>query len=70
MTTPVTIETKSDCILCCNGNDLPDGEWCRACERGCANPVIEVKNYESDLSRAVKLARGVKAPPKDKRGFA
>ncbi len=25
---------KSDCICCANGNDLPEGEYCRACFRG------------------------------------
>lgn len=28
----------SNCSLCCNGNDLPDGEHCRACGRSSALP--------------------------------
>lgn len=48
------------CILCANGNDLPEGEYCRGCGR----------SNESNLKRAVRLARGSSEPPTMKVGFA
>lgn len=49
------------CICCANGNDLPEGEWCRAC--GFGLPVREDTNDElSPLAKAVKAARGGDAP--------
>lgn len=42
------------CICCANGNDLPDGEYCRVCGR---------ENNLYPLAAAVKKARGIMAPP-------
>jgi hypothetical protein len=56
------------CICCVNGNELPDGEWCRACNRG----VVEVQRETVDDNRlgfAIRSARGGDAPTQ-KRGFA
>jgi hypothetical protein len=47
--------SDTGCMLCANGNDVPDGEYCRAC------------GYENNmypLAAAVKRARGVNAPPR------
>lgn len=54
------------CILCCDGNDLPDGEYCRGCTLRRTAP--EVQRYtepkpppKGTLARAVWDARG--GPP-------
>jgi len=57
------------CICCANGNDLPDGEWCRCCNRG----IVEAQQHkaidDSPLGAAIRSARGGDAPV-PKRGFA
>lgn len=51
---PTQVETQAPgCSICANGNDIPDGEWCRACGF----------SRESKLLRAVRLARGSSEPP-------
>jgi hypothetical protein len=42
------------CILCANGKDMPDGEWCRACGR---------VGLATGLRAAVIKARGRNEPP-------
>ena len=49
------------CILCANGNDLPEGEYCRGCGR---------ENNLSPLGRAVRIARGSESVPSVKVEFA
>lgn len=44
------------CTLCAHGNDLPEGEYCRACGFG-----IEKL---TGLARGIALARGINSPPK------
>lgn len=44
----------TSCICCANGNDLPDGEHCRACGR---------KGMAVGLRAAVIIARGRYEPP-------
>lgn len=52
------------CLLCAGGNDLPEGEYCRAC--GCGLPTQtatkEQKPKDAGLADAVKKARGGDAP--------
>jgi hypothetical protein len=60
------------CPCCANGNDLPDGEYCRACGRENPPPAAAEPGPpadESPLARAVRLARGGPAP-RPFRGFA
>ena len=59
---PVDVNVRhGGCLLCAWGNDLPEGEHCRAC--GCGLPAMEaVKPGESKLAAAVKAARGGDAP--------
>lgn len=45
---------KEGCILCANGNDLPEGEHCRACGR---------EGLATGLRAAVIKARGRQEPP-------
>lgn len=42
------------CILCANGNDLPEGEYCRGCAR---------EGRAFGLGAAVIKARGRQEPP-------
>lgn len=42
------------CICCANGNDIPDGEYCRACGR---------EGKTTPLGAAVMRARGKDGPP-------
>jgi hypothetical protein len=42
------------CILCANGNDLPEGEYCRGCGR---------EGLAFGLGAAVIKARGRQEPP-------
>ena len=57
------------CICCANGNDLPDGEWCRACNRGKSEADNTATPDNSPLGAAIRAARGGDAPV-PKRGFA
>lgn len=59
------------CNLCAHGNDLSDGEWCRACGYGLPPTSEKPKSPEGDnrLADAVREARGGDAPT-PKRGFA
>lgn len=43
------------CVLCANGNDLPEGEYCRACGR---------EGTAFGLGAAVIKARGRQEPPR------
>lgn len=52
---------RSGCIICANGNDLPDGEYCRACGRD---------GLATGLRAAVIRARGRSEPPKGPITFA
>ena len=36
------------CICCAGGNDLPDGEYCRACLRGADKIFMSLKGAELD----------------------
>lgn len=36
------------CICCANGNDLPDGEYCRACWRGVEPILMKLEGDELD----------------------
>jgi hypothetical protein len=45
---------REPCIACANGNDLPDGEYCRACGR---------EGRAVGLGAAVIRARGRQEPP-------
>lgn len=38
----------SGCILCAHGNDLPDGEYCRACGEGCEEAIKNLHGAELD----------------------
>lgn len=53
-----------DCIGCCNGNDLPDGETCQMCgyQHPKPEPWKETPPPEGTLARAVWDARGGPAP--------
>jgi len=65
---PVRSNAGLGCTLCAHGNDLPEGEWCRAC--GFGLPMPETKPAELfGLAKAVKAARGGDAPT-PKRGYA
>ena len=58
---PVDVNVRhGGCLLCAWGNDLPEGEHCRAC--GCGLPTKEPKPKAVDLAEAVKRARGGDAP--------
>ena len=57
---PQQSNPESGCMLCANGNDIPDGEWCRACGF----------SREPNLARAVRLARGGTEPPRHPVKFA
>ena len=48
---------RRQCICCANGNDLPDGEWCRACNRGKSGPETTVALDNSPLGAAIRAAR-------------
>jgi hypothetical protein len=51
------------CIGCCDGNDLPDGEWCRMCGRGKEPPPqAEPPPPKGTFARAIWDARGGHAP--------
>lgn len=53
---------RNGCTICANGNDLPEGEYCRACgfvEYKRRNPETIPKNK---LKEAVKSARGYPEP--------
>lgn len=52
--TPDAQTTAEVCIICANGNDLPDGEYCRACGR---------EGSAIGLRAAVIKARGRQEPP-------
>jgi hypothetical protein len=56
------------CICCANGMDLPEGEWCRACNRGIGEAQHKAID-DSPLGAAIRSARGGDAPV-PKRGFA
>jgi|1185.fasta_scaffold1024568_1 hypothetical protein len=45
---------KEGCIICANGNDMPEGEYCRACGR---------EGLAVGLRAAVIKARGRSEPP-------
>lgn len=60
---------RRQCICCANGNDLPDGEWCRACNRGKSEPETPVPLDNNPLGAAIRAARGGDAHV-PKRGFA
>ncbi len=49
-----TLSPQDGCILCANGNDLPDGEHCRGCGR---------EGTATGLRAAVIKARGRQEPP-------
>ena len=36
------------CICCANGNDLPDGEYCRACLHGADGIFMKLEGAELD----------------------
>jgi hypothetical protein len=36
------------CILCAHGNDLPEGEYCRACGEGFEDAVKNLEGVELD----------------------
>jgi hypothetical protein len=36
------------CICCANGNDLPEGEYCRACLRGADDIFMKLEGAELD----------------------
>lgn len=38
----------SGCICCANGNDLPDGEYCRACLRGADKIFMGLEGVKLD----------------------
>lgn len=57
------------CTLCAHGNDLPEGEWCRACGLGLPVQQEAAVDELSPLAKAVKAARGGDAPI-PKRGYA
>lgn len=52
----------SGCLLCAWGNDLPEGEHCRACGCGLPESKAAAKPEESKLATAIKAARGGDAP--------
>ena len=60
---PVDVNVgQGGCLLCAGGNDLPEGEHCRACGCGLSEPAAAAKTGESNLAAAIKAARGGDAP--------
>ena len=60
---PVDVNVRQcGCLLCAWGNDLPEGEHCRACGCGLSDSAASAKLGESKLTAAVKAARGGDAP--------
>lgn len=60
---PVDVNVRhGGCLLCAWGNDLPEGEYCRACGCGLSEQAALSKPGESKLAAAVKAARGGDAP--------
>ena len=62
---PVDVNVRhGGCLLCAWGNDLPEGEHCRAC--GCGLPTRtatkDSKPKTVDLAEAVKRAQSGDAP--------
>ena len=49
---------RSGCICCANGNDLPDGEYCRACGRDFEKLLKAVRDSPalSEQSNAVVVS--------------
>lgn len=58
-----------ECICCANGNDLPDGEYCRSCGRG-EEPVVPQPKQMDGLAEAIKSARGGEQISRRFKGYA
>lgn len=58
---------QTGCLVCAWGNDIPEGDYCRACGYGFPEPMPEAKPNESKLSLAIKYARGGDAPTQFKK---
>lgn len=59
-------ESGCFCIICANGNDLPEGEICPSCKR--AGPAIHdhglrLRNVSDEEARAALRAISVKKAP-------